>query len=73
MYRNTTNFLFMLLLLLGCFSAIAQPGTVAGKITDQATGKPLPGVSINVKEQRPPRSPITRENFPLQCLLSMPR
>ena len=49
MYRNTPGFLFTMLFLITCLSAMAQPKIVTGKITDQATGRPIEGVSINVK------------------------
>jgi len=49
MYRNTKGFLFTMLLLISCLSAMAQPKIVTGKITDQATGRPIESVSINVK------------------------
>lgn len=38
-----------LLLLLFALTATAQQRTVAGRITDQTTGQPLPGVNVSVK------------------------
>ena len=49
MYRNTSGFLFTVLFLIICISAIAQSKTVTGKITDQSTGRPIEGVDITVK------------------------
>jgi len=49
MYRNTKGLLLAMLFLFSCVSAIAQSKIVTGKITDQATGRPIEGVDINVK------------------------
>lgn len=49
MYRKKQNPIFLLLFMLSCISAIAQPRTVTGKITDLSTKLPLEGVSVVVK------------------------
>ncbi len=49
MCRKQTRIFLAVLLLLSCFTAVAQPRTVTGKITDQANNQPLAGVNISVK------------------------
>jgi len=49
MYQKLAKGFWAVLLVFNCLSALAQPRTVTGKITDQATGLPLTGVNVNVK------------------------
>jgi TonB-linked SusC/RagA family outer membrane protein len=49
MYQKLAKGFWLVLLLFNSLWVLAQSKNVTGKITDQATGRPLEGVNINVK------------------------
>jgi TonB-linked SusC/RagA family outer membrane protein len=48
--KTTKRLLWMLLLpLLACSAAMAQQGTITGRVVDEGTGEPIPGVTVAIK------------------------